>query len=152
MDLERIDEAKIYLRNNWEKGCHCPCCGQRVQKYKFKFNSGMARLMIEFRKADEWIHVNDYFKNIGINCNAYNYGKLKFWGLIEKMEKDPGIDKNSSGFWRITKLGRDFVDGNSTIPSHVYFFNNKVIGFSTSRATIIETLGKRFSYWELMRG
>jgi len=150
--METIIDAKRYLRENWEIGVKCPCCGQRVQKYKFKFNSGMARLLIEFRKQDDWIHVTNHFRRLGLNAHAMNYGKLKFWKLIEKQKKEPTLDKNSNGYWKITHIGKDFVDQKVSIPTHAYFFDNKVIGYSSNELNITEALGKHFSYYELMYG
>lgn len=149
--METIKEAKQYLRDHFNEGTKCPVCGQRVQKYRFKFNSGMARLLIEFRKAETWIHVTNHFRKIGLNAHAMNYGKLKFWQLIEKQPKGQNTgDKNASGYWRITPIGRDFVDQKTTIKSHVYFFDNKVLGYSDQDISIDEALGQYFSYSELM--
>lgn len=148
--MSDLAEAKEFLRRHFDKGVLCPCCGQRVQRYKFKFNSGMARALIEFRKVDDWLHAGDHFSSLKMDTSRLNLYKIKFWGLLESKRAAPGEDKNASGFHRITDQGRDFVDGKSKIKSHCYFFNNKALGLTGEDISIQEALGKRFSYRELM--
>lgn len=32
--FETLEEAKQFLRENWEEGADCPCCTQKVKLWK----------------------------------------------------------------------------------------------------------------------
>lgn len=146
--METIAESKTYLREHWEKGCKCPTCGQLVKLYKRKLNSGMAFFLINLYKAGEgWHHA----RNLMHGSFSMDYAMLRRWGLITEQ---PNTDetKRTSGFWRITDAGRQFVEETKTVPTRVHIYNDVIVGFSEEHTTIREALGKRFNYNELMSG
>lgn len=155
-DFETLAEAKEYLRENWEKGCLCPNCGQLVKKYKRKFNSGMARVLIAIYRIDKtkpaddkWIMISKEVLATGINPTNLEYSKLKHWGLTEE-RGDIGEHTPTAGYWRITDRGRKFVEGSVKIPSHIYVYNDKFLEATEEGVSISEALGKHFDYDELM--
>ena len=75
---------------------------------------------------------------------------LQHWKLLERKAKDVDEDKRGSGFWRLTERGREFVRNRTSIPKHAFVFDNRVITFSTQQVDVTATLGKKFSYNELM--
>ncbi|HWY36093.1 MAG TPA: hypothetical protein VNX68_15720, partial [Nitrosopumilaceae archaeon] len=41
-----VEEAKKFLRKNFDLGVNCPCCGQLVKNWRRKLDSRMARALI----------------------------------------------------------------------------------------------------------
>lgn len=155
--METLKEAKAELRANWKKGIKCPCCGQWVKLYKRKLNSGMARVLIHIYHIDKtktddfhWIKITEEVLARGANPATMEYSKLKYWDLLEE-RGDAGVDTKSAGYWRITKLGRDFVEGKVTLPRYVFIYDNKLLESSFEQTSIREALGDKFSYRELMK-
>jgi hypothetical protein len=149
--METIQEGKTHLRENFEKGTECPCCGQFVKLYKRKFGSVMARTLIRlYNMPTTYNHVKDIVKGIS-DTGTNDFSKMKYWGLIEEMPNDDSGKKNS-GYWMITEKGEKFALGQISIPSHAFVYNSMLQGFSNTQTNIIQALGKKFDYAELMRG
>lgn len=151
-EFETLEEAKQFLRENWEQGVNCPCCTQLVKLWKQKFHSGEAAWLIafiqEYDKLGEeyltWKHVANVRK---IHCG--DYAKLKFWGLIEPAPND-NKEKKASGTWKPTQKARDFVNNQTKIAKYVFTYDTKARRFSPEKISIIEALGDKFNYEELM--
>jgi hypothetical protein len=151
-----LSEAKAWLRERVQKGAQCPCCNQYAKVYKRKITSSMARgLILMYRHCPvEYIHVNDLnarWRSKDGFFGGGEFAKLSHWGLIEQMEKDPFDDsKKTSGTWRMTQNGRDFVDEKLLVPRHIFIYNNTVINSSKESQSIREALRDKFNYKELM--
>lgn len=149
--METIQEAKAYLKENFEKGVNCPCCDQYVRIYRHRLNSQMAKCLIgmyriNYQQSREWVHVLNELKP-----SNRMYSLMRFWGLIVASEHDDEfLDKKASGYWKITQKGKSFVQGSLEIPKYVFLFNNKKYGESDETVNIQDSLGKKFSYTELM--
>ncbi len=156
-----LEQAKQFLRDNWEQGAECPCCHQFVKRYRRKLNRGMAQFLIRLwirtregynpEKGGRWVHSAE-FQDLMYNRD---YSKLHWWGLIEphpNSREEALPDRSSNGLWRITPLGVEFVLRRTRVPSHSLSFNKKVYGFEGNQIDIIEALGKKFNYAELMAG
>ena len=147
--METIKEAKEHLKSNYKKGCICPVCNQSVKLYKRKFYATQARSLILLNKLNsskEWVHSREIMKVINITGD---FAKMSYWGLItEQLNSDK--EKRSSGFWKITSKGKQFVNNQIKILSHTLIYNGKIIGFSKDEISIIDSLGKKFNYNELM--
>lgn len=154
--METIAEAKISLRENWEKGTDCPACGQLVKKYVRKLNSGMARgLIVAYRidqeKGQDWFHISELLtKKIAAGANELQ--KLRFWKLVEQKTHNDDPDKKHSGFWRLTERGRLFVTNGVLVPRCITMYNQKFLGYEDENdlISIREALGSKFNYRELM--
>jgi hypothetical protein len=162
-----LEEAKELLRDKFEEGASCPCCGQNVKLYKRKLNSAMAYTLIllhrYFRdaRAEKWLHVPSYLNSISLPPRVSasirgDWAKLRFWGFIQDMPGERADKSKRAGYWRITDVGRQFAKGEVLVPSHVYIYNQKPFENRQRRhkkqISIYEALGERFSYEELMRG
>ena len=150
--METIKEAKQYLRENFNKGCSCPTCGQFVRLYKRKLGSPQTKaLILLYHKNNDnnndWVHVRDITRDLNVTSD---FSKNIYWNLIEEKPLS-GEDKKTSGFWRITNKGRAFVEGKLKVKSHVLIYNAKVVGFSEDYTNVVQSLGKKFSYRELMQ-
>jgi len=177
--METIKEAKAFLRENFEKGCKCPCCDSSVRLYKRKLNSGMALFLIGLYKLymnnrgyepvgvsslsikrgepifppEKFYQNKEVFEIMNIKVTSLDYSVLKHFGLIESRVAENG--KKDSGYWKLTGAGKDFiyyVGTPPTVPKHVFLYNNKRQGFSDETTTIKEALGDKFDYSELMKG
>ena len=150
--METINEAKEYLEKNFAKGVFCPCCNQFVKLYKRKLNSGMAITLIRMYKHNPygWINVKDYLRENSFR-NNHDWTLLGHWGLIEENNKPPDNGGKTLGEWRITPKGREFVLNHIKVPKRVMMYNNSIYGFEGGQISIIEALGSKFNYHELMR-
>ena len=150
-------EAKQYLRNNFDKGVNCPCCGKLVKLWKYSIHSTMARVLIELHHAsqeDEFQHINDLWRNVQVKSgiktdHCGDFSKLALWGLIKPKPKDPDENKRSSGYWAITKLGRLFVRNLIVVDQYLFMFDGHKFG-EQGKISIIDALKKKFDYNELM--
>lgn len=161
-DPERtLEEARQWLRERVYVGAHCPCCKQLARVTRFRINGGMAMLLMKMKYweddpkfMDRWINVNQEFKKIQVNINAYNFYKLKHWGVVEsKLLMEDADEGSGSGYWRLTELGRRFCLKQESIATHVFYYNDTLIKRSEdSRVMVQDVLGTKFSYSGLMAG
>ena len=144
--MQTIEEGKAYLRDHMSEGADCPLCTQYVRLWKHSVNSSIARTLIKMYRlrGRGWVHI---MNEIGYTTM---YGIAQHWDLIEPKEKNPDEDKRASGQWRLTVRGEMFVKNETSIPKHLYIYNNRVITESDDRVHITDSLGKKFSYRELM--
>lgn len=143
--------VKTWLRARVDKGATCPCCGQYAKVYRRKINSGMARSLIRMYLAGDQDKLNYIHLPTTIGSRSREEGKLRYWGLVEEeLTKRP--DGGRSGYWRVTPYGELFVKGLATVYSHARIYNGQCLGLSGAQVSIIEALGAKFSYEELMGG
>jgi len=136
-----------------DKGYNCPCCGQLCKRYFRKLNANMAVTVIAmfikkkfgFIRVEEFLRVNGYQR-------SGDFPYLVHWGILEKMQGKRGDGSSRTGFYKLTDKGRQFVQGNITVPQTLIFYNGKCEGFEGDEITIQQALGKRFDYRELMSG
>lgn len=148
-DSITLTEARKNNRDNFEKGTECWCCGQFVKLYGHTINSQMAKCLVQMfaleqqEEHDEWIHVLQELRP-----SNRMYSLARHWGLIEA-RGDEGEQK-SSGYWRLTQKGRNFVEGKIKVAKHAYIFNDKVFALDPETEDIWEALDNKFDYKELM--
>lgn len=147
--METIADGKQFLRNGWQQGVNCPCCGQLVKLYDRKLNSGMAIFLLGLY-GSTFEGNFEHASTVLVGTKSLDYSVLRHWRLIEE-DNRLVAGKRKSGFWRVSERGRKFVEAKITVPSHVKLFNNKLVGFSEDRISITQALGKNFDYNEVMR-
>jgi hypothetical protein len=148
--METLQESKEFLRANFDKGVSCPCCNQFVKLYKRKLASTPSRMLIRLHSLDNgWHHVGELAKGIS-DTGSNDFSKLAYWKLIEEKTKT-NDEKKNSGYWKITEKGINFVENKITLQSHVFIYNTKFLGFNEKKISIIEALGNKFNYTELMK-
>lgn len=146
-----VGDAKEYLRDHWEEGCHCPACGQHVKLYNRKITSAMAYGLVLIYNhvkrspgGSKPIHIEDFFKERDCPSSVRgDFAKLRWWGLIDRHEERPG-------YYSLTPKGIFFVEGKVEAPRYCKIFNNTCYGFSNEQTDIDKALGDSFSYEELM--
>jgi hypothetical protein len=133
-----------------DKGANCPCCGRwgKINGYQITSTQvrGMIWMLKNFRK-NEWIDLGKAPKWV---LRSKSMATLHHWGLLESKPKNKDEDKRSSGLWRLTQQGRDFVYRRITMPKYAFVFDNKLIKVSKEQVDAVQALGKKFSYEELM--
>lgn len=150
-----LEESKKWLEENRTEGCICPCCNQFAKIYKRKLNAGMALFLIGLYKLSKKSTSTNFsnksiMSEMKINTSSLDYSILKHFNLIKESGIIPN-EKRKSGFWKLTSLGNDFVEKKVQVNSHVYLYDSEVLGFSESKISIMETLGEKFDYNELMK-
>lgn len=156
---EPLEEAQRLMIDDMANGVECPCCGQNVKVYRRNINSGMAATLIwlvrtYLSNGRNWIKIKDGPRYV---VNSREIGKLRHWNLVKLQPMDGSTDeldedKKTSGMWKPTKHGGDFAMNKGRLPKYVYLYNNKIAGFGKKLISIVDALGKKFSYSELMAG
>jgi hypothetical protein len=134
------------------KGFTCNCCGSFVKIYKRRMNSNMALCLIALyrNQKNEFVKVEDYLiKNGYQRCGDFSY--LRHYGFIEALKEKREDNSPRNGFYRITGLGRLFVEGKELAKEKFLIQNNKLLGFEGEDINIIDALGNKFNYNDLMR-
>jgi hypothetical protein len=148
------------LRQAWQNGiqskdgANCPCCDRYGKVYKRNINKSIATTLkwfyIQSKVGDvnAWFDIRKDAPRESLESNEY--AKLLYWQLIEKMPVDTSSKKKSSGTYRITRKGIDFVEGSITISKNVFIYNNEVLGVSEEMTDFVSCLEEYFDYQELM--
>jgi hypothetical protein len=146
--LERI---RSWLFRNREEGAVCPACQRPSKVYRYNLSGSWAAVLIKMynlhRQGYGWVHVESRIRPLG-----GNYAKLRFWGLIEAYPHNAEAlpDKSSAGYWRVTTLGKLFVECKATIPQHIFIYLNTNAGVGGKQVSITDCLGNKFNFGELM--
>lgn len=119
----------------------CPTCGAKMVEYKHGLSKGLARTLYRIANgmnADRVYGVRE----IGLTNSQYdNHQKLRYWGLIERLEDE----SRKGGRWRLTDVGFDFVRGVSGLRKYVWTYRGDVVRFDGDAVWIAElTDGWRF--------
>jgi len=145
------DEIIALMRNG--QHVSCPMCGRLCKIYPRKLNKEMARFIIRlvrrYEVTRDWVHVREIVKT---NTFASSNGTMLIqWGMLLHKAKDPRDTKHkTSGLWKPTQRGIDFVYNRVRVPSHLKLYHDVKTGESTTTVNIIEALGESFHYTELM--
>lgn len=138
------------------KGAECPCCTQNVKVYRRKLTSVAARAVIALWRehGTDFGHLPRVVRKHMPDV-AHQGGYLTLpahWGLIEDESGLRREDGGRTGYWRVTALGVDWVEGRTAVPAYANVFNGKRLGaLYGPPADVYDALGKHFSYSELMR-
>jgi len=150
-----VEEAKEILSDQLDKGTYCLVCGQHAQRYWRTICGYQAYLLIRLykltcQKRKIWFHITDIYETKGGSYGSFS--KLKYWKLIEERPKHPKKDTRTSGYWKITDRGIRYVLGKIRLKKYTVTYNEKCERYDGEFVGIKESLGKKFSYAELMSG
>jgi len=158
-----IKQEQERMRPLLLKGTKCACCQQHVQMYERPITSAMAIGLIKLYNAPAdsktdggYIHIENYFKELKDLPSSVrgDIPKLRFWGLIQPWggNTEEGDGNPNSGLYRITELGKRFVELKDKVHPVVRLYNNKFYGYKegVDHISISKALGKKFNYRELM--
>lgn len=150
--LGSLAEARSWLASQiQDKGADCPCCGKWARIYGRHLNSAMARGLIWLTQRSgperEWVDIQ---QGPSWLLRTKQLPTTRHWGLIEQKINDDST-KRDSGIWRPTLKGVEFVHGRWRIQSPAMIFDTRTIGYGDRSLTIVEALGIKFNYEELMK-
>jgi hypothetical protein len=155
-ETDTLSKARLQVEHLLDHGSHCPCCGQYCKVYRRKFTSEMAAWLIwmyrDYATLTKWRYGCNHWVDVKrYSLRGGDYAKTAYWGLAERKPKDPeDTSKRTSGLWKPTVKGEHFVQQRISIPSHAFVYNNEVKWFSDSKVDIVQALGNKFDYEELM--
>lgn len=153
-DEKQALRDKFFTEAAEPAGTQCPVCDRFGKIYPRKHNSSMAMGLIwlfqqHLISPGEYVSVGGRAPR-AIMKNGGSYASNRWWGLVER-EENSDTKKHTSGNWRITERGLQFVRGEIEVPSHVLTYNAECIDSSETMTTISQSLGRPFDYRELMR-
>jgi hypothetical protein len=146
-DSMTLGEARDGLRELVDAGHECPCCRQFAKVYRRKIHATMARDFLRVWRAvgeGTWFHLPDFVANSG------DVPKTRFWGLLDEEIELRRADGGRAGYWRITDLGRAWVLNQATLPKYARIYSGRCLGLVGEPTSIVDSLGDRFDYRELM--
>lgn len=149
---------EIHTPRNYSFLVICPCCQRKAYVYWRKMNSGMCQILIRMARAlhdgkkqpYDWLKLEEFFPT-RYSQEHRDWTKMKQWTLVEPKDTRTATE-NAPGIWRITPTGHSFLNMTWTVASHGAFHDNVALRWSDKQVTIIEALGKKFNYYELMQG
>jgi|TARA_R110000822_G_C14946169_1_gene454324 hypothetical protein len=136
-----IEEARHKLFKLFKVGESqtCPCCKQHVKLYRYKLNNRQVQQLLKLAQESDWVLGTDLiFSTVG---DWRKYSFLRWWGLATE----------SKGYYRITRLGREFLRRRTTIPKYIYLYNNTLHDTSTEQVFVEDANKEFFDYDELMK-
>ena len=161
---DTLQEAKDEMYKTLDnEGATCPCCKQFVKSYRRKVTSAMAYALIIIHKnnpRDKYVdgvaqpnsfHLQDEAIRLKLNSRIVaDFAKLRFWGLIVQLKgvRDDGSSRN--GKYYITDKGIKFINKQKMIVKYMHVYNNKSYKSSGKIVGIIDCLGSKFNYNEIM--
>jgi hypothetical protein len=134
-----------------DKGYFCSCCGLFVKRYRRSLNCNMAlALCVLYREGiRDFVHLENLMTSKGYKrCGDASY--LIHWKFLERLREDRKDGSSRNGKYKITGLGLLFVENKITAKESALIFNNKLEGFEGKEINIYDSLGKKFSYENLM--
>lgn len=133
----------------------CPCCGRYAKVYRRKIHRNMVRQALTlYRLGGAWnyIHTDELARATEKGSTRDSgFTSLAYWGLIEPKLHDGG-EKRTSGFWRLTERGVDFLRGRVRLPKYALVYDNRVLGFEGDMTDAKDAYGAMFNFEELMQG
>jgi len=151
----QVLKSELFTPTNLKEGTKCRVCNQNVKMHKPTITKDMALCLINLYKLNNinpnkiWWHVSSDIK-VSFKVSGA-FAKLRHWELIEMMPKDStNKEKRTSGLWRITDKGKDFVELRCTVNKYIKLYNATLYGHDGEQVDIRSCLTEKFNYTELM--
>ena len=158
-------EIEAVIRKEWQdtiedKGGHCPICNRWGKVNPINMRGVMVKTMhrLSTKPYGEWVDVPNTAPRFV--TRSYAFATLKHWNMVEqnhpppltKEEREGGVTRETrtSGLWRLTQVGRDFIYGRSTAPKVVFVYNDHKVGESDHSVTARDCANEKFNYDAMM--
>lgn len=135
-----LDRVRRWIVDRLAEGVDCPACGQTARAYRRRLHAKMAAALLRLYRAGGLSLVAT--STLWPHHEATDAAKLRYWGLIEA-----GPDPST---WRVTELGRRWIAGDVTVPSHATIYNGECLRLDGSPLSLAEALGADFDAAELL--
>jgi hypothetical protein len=154
------DAARIVMADRWGKdGVTCPCCGQLCKVYRRSITRSMAKVMVAmydanraeptgWRNIPELLRLTPYLR--GPASQGGDWGKLVYWGLVERWEEDRGDGSRRCGQARLTDLGLRFLRRQITVRRYANVYDGECIGLTGPDVGIEDSLPRDFNFQEIL--
>lgn len=96
----------------------------------------------------DWIHKPTVLRGVG--AAARDESISRYWSLTEEETSVRRDDGGRAGYWRITGLGERFVLAAVRVPKYAHIYDGSCLRLSGDPVSIVDCLGDRFNYRELM--
>lgn len=131
---------------------YCAECHQLVKLYPRALRGSI--LQVLFRLAYLGMHNEEYYPPDAILTSlamtrARDFPILRFWGFVEQPDPE---DRERRGCWRITALGRMFVQGVVKVQRTALVFDNRCYGFEGDTVTFAEMAAEPLNLEEILGG
>lgn len=138
-----VQQAREFVGERLEEGVRCPCCGQHAERYRRRVSAAMVKTMGRMLVAGEsaptgMVHLPD------IKQESRDVATCAYFDLIQR----EGGSAGRTGYWRVTDLGRRFLEGKVSVPKYAFVYNGEVRGFSDEAVTV-DGVAPKFSMTEI---
>jgi len=118
----------------------CPCCNRAMKAFGYSLNENLIEYAgfiydhCKYQKNDMFLskHVSPDHKFLS------QFQKLKPFGIIRRQKK--------SSYWKLTRLGKQFMEGRAALPEKVWVFNDEVVLESDEQVNVGQA--KRTKEWK----
>lgn len=145
-----LAEEQERIRENLDKGTTCRACHQNAKRYKRKMSCNQAIGLVNLYRLSLRGENSQHIENLGDRHVFCDFQKLRYWGVVTPVKNDDP-KKRSSGMWKITEKGIQFVKGEITLPEAAYTYNGQCHGYSENHIHIWDAFKNKFDYEELMK-
>lgn len=144
-----LEAARDLLRTLVEEGHECPVCTQFAKVYRRKIHASMAYTLIRMYRE---VTPGEYLYLPDLPQKSRDATGMAWWGLIAELQ-ERREDGGRAGWWRVTPVGERWVRNEITVPKYRRIYDGRSLGPASAEVvSIIDALGKRFNYYELMAG
>jgi hypothetical protein len=151
-DTDSLGAARAWLRTQLKGGANCPCCTQRAQVYRWSLYSTAVRALAFYHRLGgtrTFVHT-PALRELG-HTGQGDAARLRLWGLVEE-ENVRRPDGGRSGWWRVTQAGEDWLMGLTVIDKYALVYSGRCLGFEGPKVNVLQALGTKFDWNDLMRG
>jgi hypothetical protein len=141
-----LSHVQAQLRELIDDGTRCPCCAQMAKVYRRTIHAKMARELIQcYREAGTaWFHMPSIIGHTG------DLAKARYWNLMREDTTELREDGGRAGWWQITPTGEAFINHQVSVPKYARIYDGRKLSLEGPPVTIVDSLGKKFNYRELM--
>lgn len=132
------------------EGDHCPCCNRwgKINSSSITEKMALSLLWLSRQRTNDKGFV-DVINAPQWFVRSRSYPALQLWGLIFKSPRLDS-DQRSSGLWKVTVKGMEFLKNMLAIPKKVYVYDKEIEGFSSEEIYFRDCFGRNFRYSEVM--
>jgi len=141
-------------------GSVCPCCDRMGRLNKYTLNSSMVGALLWMSRTvtldDGWIKMGK--KSPAWILASKAFSTMKFWGFVQPAPKLTihernaiGMKTKTSGHWRVTQKGFEFLEGRMRVPTAAIVYNDELFGWVDEDINFKEALSRQFDYDEMMK-
>lgn len=148
---ETLASAKAHVEAHLDEGITCPCCTQLAKRYRRNLYGANCRALIALYRLvtpdNPWHYIGSFQH---LDSGGGDFAKARYWALVVEKPNEDEPEKRTSGIWTLTPYGQAFVRRETQIPKYALVYDSKCQGFEGPSVDIVECLGAKFNYEELM--